>query len=89
MKTFTPRWSAKNLKTRTKRADETDKMDSVGSGGSLGGLFQKIVATETVYAAQRLLRECKFPSEPAPCAFHCGRPDECCRRCGASLAEHC
>ena len=38
--------------------------------------------------AQRLLRECSFPSEAAPCAYHCGHPDERCRRCGASWVEH-
>jgi hypothetical protein len=41
-----------------------------------------------IVSAQRLLRDCKFPPEPAPCSFHCGRPGEACRRCNAPWAEH-
>lgn len=37
---------------------------------------------------QHFLREGRFPSEPAPCAFHCGHANERCKRCGAPLAEH-
>jgi hypothetical protein len=39
-------------------------------------------------ATQRLLRVGRFPPEPAPCAYHCGRPGERCRRCAASWNEH-
>jgi hypothetical protein len=38
---------------------------------------------------QHFLREGRFPSEPAPCVYHCGHPHERCRRCGAPLVEHC
>lgn len=41
-----------------------------------------------IASAQRLLRECRFPPEAAPCAYHCGRTHEHCRRCGASWHEH-
>jgi hypothetical protein len=43
---------------------------------------------EAIARTQRLLREGHFPSEPAPCAFHCGYPHERCKRCGAAFAEH-
>jgi len=45
-------------------------------------------ATDAVLAAQRLLRECRFPPEPAPCNFHTGYTTEPCKRCGATLAGH-
>jgi hypothetical protein len=51
--------------------------------------FTVQTATDAVLTAQRLLREARFPPEPAPCAYHCGHPRERCKRCGASFAEHC
>jgi hypothetical protein len=41
-----------------------------------------------IVSAQRLLRDCNFPPEAAPCSFHCGYPGEDCRRCGGRWAEH-
>jgi hypothetical protein len=46
-------------------------------------------ATDAVVFAQALLRQGRFSSEPAPCAYHCGRPHERCKRCGAPFVEHC
>lgn len=42
----------------------------------------------TIAMTQRLLRECRFPPQPAPCVYHCGHPGEGCRRCGATWDEH-
>ena len=39
-------------------------------------------------AAQHLLREGRFPCEPAPCVYHCGHAHGRCRRCGATYHEH-
>lgn len=43
---------------------------------------------EAITRTQRLLREGRFPSEPAPCVYHCGYPPGRCKRCGASWHEH-
>lgn len=43
---------------------------------------------EAIVETQRLLRECRFPSEPAPCQFHVGHAFQDCKRCGAPIAEH-
>jgi hypothetical protein len=45
-------------------------------------------ATEAALFAQSLLRQGRFATEAAPCAYHCGHPHERCRRCGVRLAEH-
>ena len=45
-------------------------------------------ATDAVLYAQALLRQGRFPSEPAPCAHHCGYPNERCKRCASSWDEH-
>jgi hypothetical protein len=45
-------------------------------------------ATDAVLAAQRLLRECRWESRPAPCAFPIGPPGADCMRCGGSWLEH-
>ena len=47
-----------------------------------------VLEAEAIAMTQRLLRECRFPPEPAPCAYHCGYPRERCRRCGGPFAEH-
>lgn len=44
-------------------------------------------ATDAVLAAQRLLRECRFPATAPFCDF-LGGPGETCQRCGASCLEH-
>jgi hypothetical protein len=49
---------------------------------------EALLEAEAVAMAQRLLRDCRFPLEAAPCVYHCGNPEECCRRCGAPLSEH-
>ena len=41
--------------------------------------------TDAVIEAARILREGKWPQTAPACAFHAGRPDEVCRRCGAPL----
>ena len=46
-------------------------------------------ATDAVLFAQALLRQGRFPPEPAPCAYHCGHTRERCRRCRAAWREHC
>jgi hypothetical protein len=88
MAVFVPRWSAKISGTRFGPTDKTDTKDSVGSVSSLVARFQRIVAADAVLAAQRLLHDCKFSPEAAPCSFHCGKPSEACKRCGASWHEH-
>jgi hypothetical protein len=45
-------------------------------------------ATDAVLFAQALLRQGRFPSESAPCVYHCGHTGERCKRCGASWVEH-
>lgn len=45
-------------------------------------------ATDATLFAQALLRQGRFPHEPAPCGFHCGDPGESCRHCCASWNEH-
>ncbi len=45
-------------------------------------------ATDAVLFAQALLRQGCFPTEAAPCPYHCGYPHERCRRCGGRFAEH-
>jgi hypothetical protein len=45
-------------------------------------------AADAVLYTQALLRQGRFPLEPAPCAYHCGHARERCRRCGGSLGEH-
>jgi hypothetical protein len=47
-----------------------------------------LLEAHAILCAQRLLRDCKFPPEAAPCSFHCGHPSEGCKRCGAPLFEH-
>ena len=46
-------------------------------------------ATDAVLAAQRLLREGRWPQiERDRCGFDIGYSGEDCKRCGASVAEH-
>lgn len=47
-----------------------------------------VLEAEAIAMTQRLLRECRFPPEPAPCVYHCGHPGERCRRCCSAFAEH-
>lgn len=51
-------------------------------------LLRERDTTGSALFAQALLRQGRFPPEPPPCGFHCGRVGEHCRRCGASWAEH-
>jgi hypothetical protein len=51
-------------------------------------VLHAIDKAEAIARAQRLLREGRFPPEPALCAYHCGHPRERCKRCGASWSEH-
>jgi hypothetical protein len=45
--------------------------------------------TDAVVAAAKLLRfGLSPPTLPENCAFHCGSPDETCRRCGATFMAH-
>jgi hypothetical protein len=41
-----------------------------------------------IVSAQRLLRDCNFQLEAAPCSFHCGYPGGGCRRCGGRWPDH-
>lgn len=41
-----------------------------------------------IVSAQRLLRDCNFLREAAPCSFYRGYPSQDCRRCGGRWAEH-
>lgn len=45
-------------------------------------------ATDTVLAAQRLLRDGLWPATPGVCDFLIGRNGEDCKRCRASWYEH-
>lgn len=45
-------------------------------------------ATDAMLFTQALLRQGRFAPEPAPCAYHCGYPNERCKRCSASWQEH-
>jgi hypothetical protein len=45
-------------------------------------------ATDAVLFAQTLLRKGHFARESAPCAYHCGQPEQLCRRCDATFLEH-
>jgi len=45
--------------------------------------------TDVDLAAARLLRECRWPQQPAPCGFFIGHPtDTSCQRCDGTWQQH-
>jgi hypothetical protein len=70
--------SVSKLEQTDERTEQTAPPDGLTSESF--GAFASMTA--------RLLRDGRFPLEAAPCAYHCGSPDERCQRCGGPFVEH-
>jgi len=71
------------------RGHERTPTQDIGTVDSLESIYT--AREDDAIIAQRLLREGRFLSMPAPCPFFIGygqTPEELCRRCSASWAEH-